>query len=102
MKAPGAAAAPGPEGSGTSVLVIEEDASIAAQLVRGLTRGGYEVAHVMTGNEMAAGAPHCYDSPLRRTRSASMDTCRPCPNAAVRSCGRLAFKRRGIHAMNGQ
>jgi len=51
MKAPGAGAAPGPEDGGTSVLVVEDDASIAAQLVRGLTRGGYEVSHVMTGNE---------------------------------------------------
>jgi DNA-binding response OmpR family regulator len=54
MKAPGAGAAPGPEDSSTSVLVVEDDASIAAQLVRGLTRGGYEVAHVMTGNEALA------------------------------------------------
>jgi DNA-binding response OmpR family regulator len=31
--------------------VVEDDASIAAQLVRGLTRGGYLVDHVMTGAE---------------------------------------------------
>ena len=35
--------------TGTSVLVVEDDASIAAQLVKGLTRGGYRVDHVMTG-----------------------------------------------------
>ena len=40
--------------AGTSVLVVEDDASIAAQLVRGLTRGGYQVDHVMTGNEALA------------------------------------------------
>ena len=37
------------EDAGTSVLVVEDDASIAAQLVKGLTRGGYRVDHVMTG-----------------------------------------------------
>ncbi len=35
----------------TSVLVVEDDAGIAAQLVRGLTRGGYQVDHVVTGGE---------------------------------------------------
>ena len=44
---PGAAPAEGR----TSVLIVEDDASIAAQLVRGLTRGGYQVEHVMTGND---------------------------------------------------
>jgi hypothetical protein len=29
-----------PEEGRTSVLIVEDDASIAAQLVRGLTRGG--------------------------------------------------------------
>jgi DNA-binding response OmpR family regulator len=53
MRAPG----PGPAGPaivddiGTSVLIVEDDASIATQLVRGLTRGGYLVDHVMTGGE---------------------------------------------------
>ena len=37
-----------------SVLIVEDDASIAAQLVRGLTRGGYQVEHVMTGNDALA------------------------------------------------
>ena len=36
------------------MLIVEDDASIAAQLVRGLTRGGYQVAHVMTGNDALA------------------------------------------------
>jgi len=44
---PGAA----PEEGRTSVLIVEDDASIAAQLVRGLTRGGYQVEHVMTGTD---------------------------------------------------
>jgi DNA-binding response OmpR family regulator len=53
MRAPGS----GPAGlvvtdePATSVLVVEDDASIATQLVRGLTRGGYLVDHVMTGGE---------------------------------------------------
>jgi DNA-binding response OmpR family regulator len=38
----------------TSVLIVEDDESIAAQLVRGLTRGGYQVDHVMTGHEALA------------------------------------------------
>ncbi|MBO0832863.1 MAG: response regulator transcription factor [Actinobacteria bacterium] len=38
----------------TSVLVVEDDASIAAQLVRGLSRGGYQVGHVMTGQDALA------------------------------------------------
>jgi DNA-binding response OmpR family regulator len=56
MKAPG----PSPTGSvaaeepSTSVLVVEDDASIATQLVRGLTRGGYLVDHVTTGGEALA------------------------------------------------
>lgn len=33
------------------MLVVEDDAGIAAQLVRGLIRGGYQVDHVMTGTE---------------------------------------------------
>lgn len=35
----------------TSVLIVEDDASIAAQLVKGLTRGGYRVDHVLTGQD---------------------------------------------------
>jgi DNA-binding response OmpR family regulator len=37
--------------SGTSVLVVEDDPGIATQLVRGLSRGGYAVDHVMTGRD---------------------------------------------------
>jgi len=39
------------EDAATSVLVVEDDASIAAQLVKGLTRGGYRVNHVLTGQD---------------------------------------------------
>ena len=41
-------------GSGPSVLVVEDDPGIATQLVRGLSRGGYRVDHVMTGGEALA------------------------------------------------
>jgi DNA-binding response OmpR family regulator len=34
-----------------SVLVVEDDAGIATQLVRGLNRGGYAVDHVATGRD---------------------------------------------------
>jgi DNA-binding response OmpR family regulator len=54
MTSPGPQPGPGPAESGTSVLVVEDDASIAAQLVRGLTRGGYRVDHVVTGGEALA------------------------------------------------
>lgn len=43
-----------PDEAGASVLVVEDDASIAAQLVRALTRGGYRVDHVITGGEALA------------------------------------------------
>ncbi|HEY3908096.1 MAG TPA: response regulator transcription factor [Streptosporangiaceae bacterium] len=39
---------------GASVLVVEDDDSIATQLVRGLTRGGYQVDHVGTGSAAIA------------------------------------------------
>ncbi len=42
------------DGSGTSVLLVEDDQGIATQLVRGLSRGGYHVDHVMTGSEALA------------------------------------------------
>lgn len=54
---PGSGLGVGPglgEGGGTSVLVVEDDAGIAAQLVRALTRGGYRVDHVITGSEALA------------------------------------------------
>ncbi len=41
-----------------SVLIVEDDQGIATQLVRGLTRGGYRVEHVITGGEaLARGNP---------------------------------------------
>ncbi len=41
-----------PPGTGrASVLVVEDDPGIATQLVRGLTRGGYDVDHVTTGGD---------------------------------------------------
>ena len=55
MTAQFAARAPG---AGASVLVVEDDPGIATQLVRGLTRGGYQVDHVTTGAEaLARGVP---------------------------------------------
>jgi DNA-binding response OmpR family regulator len=53
MKAPGirSSGTRATEETGTSVLVVEDDASIAAQLVKGLTRGGYRVDHVLTGQD---------------------------------------------------
>jgi DNA-binding response OmpR family regulator len=51
MKAAGGRPGPATEDGGVTVLIVEDDASIAAQLVRGLTRGGYQVDHVMTGGE---------------------------------------------------
>ncbi len=48
---------PSAKGS-ASVLVVEDDPGLATQLVRGLSRGGYRVDHVMTGQEaLAAGDP---------------------------------------------
>jgi DNA-binding response OmpR family regulator len=53
MKAPGSrpSAGPAPDDASTSVLIVEDDAGIAAQLVKGLTRGGYRVDHVITGQD---------------------------------------------------
>jgi DNA-binding response OmpR family regulator len=42
---------PPPAGGRASVLVVEDDPGIATQLVRGLSRGGYDVAHVTTGRD---------------------------------------------------
>jgi DNA-binding response OmpR family regulator len=38
----------------TSVLLVEDDPGIATQLVRGLSRDGYQVDHVMTGSDALA------------------------------------------------
>jgi DNA-binding response OmpR family regulator len=53
MRVPGSHASAGsaPDDATTSVLIVEDDASIAAQLVKGLTRGGYRVDHVLTGHD---------------------------------------------------
>jgi DNA-binding response OmpR family regulator len=51
MTAPSAGAEPAGPPAGPTVLVVEDDAGIATQLVRGLTRGGYQVQHVTTGAE---------------------------------------------------
>jgi DNA-binding response OmpR family regulator len=51
MPGPGPRSPAAPPGGGTSVLVVEDDRGIATQLVRALTRGGYQVEHVMTGAE---------------------------------------------------
>ena len=50
---------PAPAGApATSVLVVEDDWGIASQLVRGLSRGGYDVSHVTTGeNALSHTAP---------------------------------------------
>jgi DNA-binding response OmpR family regulator len=56
MRAPGGGVdgSAAPDEAGTSVLVVEDDDSIATQLVRGLTRGGYVVDHVVTGGDALA------------------------------------------------
>jgi DNA-binding response OmpR family regulator len=56
MTAPTAASELTGSGSGPSVLVVEDDLGIATQLVRGLTRGGYQVEHVTTGGAALAHA----------------------------------------------
>src|ERR1700685_1081569 len=55
MRTPaGSGAGQGADGSGINVLLVEDDQGIATQLVRGLSRGGYQVEHVMTGSEALA------------------------------------------------
>jgi DNA-binding response OmpR family regulator len=49
MTAPAGTASAGAAPGTTSVLVVEDDPGVAAQLVRALTRGGYLVDHVATG-----------------------------------------------------
>jgi DNA-binding response OmpR family regulator len=49
VRPPGHAATPGT--GGASVLVVEDDRGIATQLVRGLSRNGYAVEHVTTGDD---------------------------------------------------
>ncbi len=47
MTAPSEMAVP----DGTRVLIVEDDCSIATQLVRALVRNGYQVEHVISGDE---------------------------------------------------
>ena len=56
MTALPAAAEPAASSSGPTVLIVEDDEGIATQLVRGLTRGGYQVEHVTTGGAALAHA----------------------------------------------
>ena len=56
MTALPAPAEPAASGSGPTVLIVEDDEGIATQLVRGLTRGGYQVEHVTTGGAALAHA----------------------------------------------
>jgi DNA-binding response OmpR family regulator len=51
MTAPAGQSVAAPDNSAVHVLVVEDDVGIAAQLVRGLIRGGYLVDHVLTGGE---------------------------------------------------
>ena len=76
-----ASSAPGaglPPARGTpSVLVVEDDPSLATALVRGLGRGGYRVAHVMTGREaLASGDPDVVLLDLGLPDADGVDVCR--------------------------
>jgi DNA-binding response OmpR family regulator len=58
MSAPGGHLSSGSAVAATSVLIVEDDLSIAAQLVRALTRGGYQVEHVANGlDALGRGSP---------------------------------------------
>jgi DNA-binding response OmpR family regulator len=51
MSAPSIHLSSGPGDLATSVLIVEDDTGIATQLVRALTRGGYQVEHVANGQD---------------------------------------------------
>jgi DNA-binding response OmpR family regulator len=51
MTAPADVTSSGARPGSTSVLLVEDDPGVAAQLVRALTRGGYLVDHVSTGGD---------------------------------------------------
>jgi len=69
---PAAAGAPA-----TSVLVVEDDWGIASQLVRGLSRGGYDVTHVTTGEDaLSQLAPDVVVLDLGLPDSDGVDICR--------------------------
>jgi DNA-binding response OmpR family regulator len=60
-----------------SVLVVEDDPGLATQLVRGLSRGGYRVDHVMTGQEaLASGDPDVVLLDLGLPDADGVDVCR--------------------------
>jgi len=67
-----------PSARGTpSVLVVEDDPSLATQLVRGLSRSGYRVDHVMTGQEaLASGDPDVVLLDLGLPDADGVDVCR--------------------------
>jgi len=68
--APAAAAA-------TNVLVVEDDWGIASQLVRGLSRGGYDVSHVTTGEDaLSHAAPDVVVLDLGLPDRDGVDVCR--------------------------
>jgi len=60
-----------------SVLVVEDDPGIATQLVRGLSRGGYDVDHVTTGREaLAWGQPDVVLLDLALPDTDGVEVCR--------------------------
>ncbi len=69
---------PAPAGvPATSVLVVEDDWGIASQLVRGLSRGGYDVAHVTTGADaLSHRAPDVVVLDLGLPDGDGVDVCR--------------------------
>jgi DNA-binding response OmpR family regulator len=57
--------------------VVEDDPGLATQLVRGLSRGGYRVDHVMTGQEaLASGDPDVVLLDLGLPDADGVDVCR--------------------------
>ncbi len=63
--------------AGPSVLVVEDDVGIATQLVRGLSRSGYRVDHVLTGGEaLAWGEPDVVLLDLELPDSDGVRVCR--------------------------
>ena len=74
---------PAPKGT-PRVLVVEDDPSLATQLVRGLSRGGYQVDHVMTGQEaLASGDPDVVLLDLGLPDADGVEVCRRCVRAPM-------------------